>query len=88
LVNEEGVQHNTTTFREHPMAITFTPNASGTVTAAVATGPAPSVSPAPPAATPLPAVPDLGTCEDCGADLEIHCESCNASYCESCEYGI
>jgi hypothetical protein len=33
-------------------------------------------------------VPDLGTCEDCGADLEIHCESCNASYCESCEYGI
>ncbi|CAL9536601.1 hypothetical protein [Streptomyces sp. enrichment culture] len=39
---------------------------------------------------PVPAVPveSLDVCEDCGADLEVHCSSCNAYYCESCEYGI
>lgn len=33
---------------------------------------------------------DLGFCDDtdCGAPLEIHCTTCNAVYCEACEYGI
>ncbi|MDX3345919.1 hypothetical protein PV387_03565 [Streptomyces sp. ME02-6987-2C] len=35
-----------------------------------------------------PVVEDLDVCEDCGADLEVHCSSCNAEYCENCEYGI
>lgn len=65
--------------------IRLTTIASGPVNTVPVT---PDLPPAAPIATPLPVVEDLGTCEDCGADLEIHCSSCNASYCESCEYGF
>lgn len=29
---------------------------------------------------------DLGECEECGYPLAKHCDSCEAIYCESCEY--
>ncbi|MFE2934924.1 hypothetical protein [Streptomyces sp. NPDC059278] len=31
--------------------------------------------------------PPFGLCEDCGWELEIHCNICDAVYCEACEYG-
>lgn len=68
------------------MSVEVTPTASVTVPNVTTVEATPELPSAALMTTPLP-VTDLGTCDDCGADLEIHCSRCNASYCESCEYG-
>ncbi|MDX2813408.1 hypothetical protein PV410_12720 [Streptomyces sp. PA03-5A] len=69
------------------MSIRITTTTAVIVTELVIGAPLPTTPVPAPVLPAGPAPIDYGTCEDCGRDLDFHCDRCNQAYCEACECG-